>query len=207
MSEFLDTAIYAARQAGEYIKGVIEHEIKYEKKGAIDLVTDADRQVEKMIRDIVAERYPEHGFKAEEGTEHGGELSYLWLVDPIDGTTNFIHHFPFYCVSVALLKEDQLFVGCIYHPDRDECFTAERGRGAYLNGRKISVSKEQNLNDAFLATGFPYDIRTSDENNLREFNEFAIQALAIRRAGSAALDLAYVACGRFDGYWEMKVNP
>jgi myo-inositol-1(or 4)-monophosphatase len=207
MSEFLETAVLAATEAGKYIKSRAGRKISIEKKGDIDLVTDVDRRAEAIVRRIIAERYPEHRFKAEEGTEHGGDSRYLWLVDPLDGTTNFAHGFPFYCTSVALVKDDQIIAGCVYHPALDECFTAERGAGAFLNGKKISVSDAKDLGDSFLATGFPYDIRESNATNLHEFAEFAVRARAIRRAGSAALDLAYVACGRFDGYWEMKLSP
>ena len=207
MSEFLDTAVLAATEAGRYLKDRAGDKLTIEKKGDINLVTDVDRESEAIIRKIIAARYPEHRFTAEEGTEHGGNSPYIWFVDPLDGTTNYAHGFPFYCVSISLVKEDEIIAGCIYHPVLEECFTAERGAGAFLNGKKISVSKEENLGDAFLATGFPYDIRESKATNLREFAEFAVRARAIRRAGSAALDLAYVACGRFDGYWEMKLNP
>jgi len=207
MSNFLDTAILAATTAGKFIKEMVGREIRIEKKGEINLVTEVDKKSEKIIEEIIAERFPDHRFKAEEGTEHGGDSPYLWLVDPLDGTTNYAHGFPFYCVSISLVRDDDIITGCIYHPILGECFTAERGAGAYLNGRKISVSSEDNLGDSFLATGFPYDIRETEANNLRQFSEFAVRARAIRRAGSAALDLAYVACGRFDGYWEMKLNP
>jgi myo-inositol-1(or 4)-monophosphatase len=207
VSEYLDTAVFAARQAGDYLKARLGRKLQIEKKGDINLVTDVDRESEAMIRRIIAERYPDHRFKAEEGTEAGGDSEYIWLVDPLDGTTNFAHGFPFFCVSIALVKSNDIIAGCIHDPVIDECFTTEKGRGAFLNGKEISVSETQSLDDAFLATGFPYDIRETDDTNLPQFAEFAVTARAIRRAGSAALDLAYVACGRFDGYWEMKLNP
>ena len=129
------------------------------------------------------------------------------MVDPLDGTTNYAHGFSVYCVSIALLKNGKIILGCIYNPTLDECFSAEAGRGAFLNGLSISVSKTDNLDDSFLATGFPYDIRESDDDNLAEFSAFVKSSLAVRRAGSAALDLAYLACGRFDGFWEFKLAP
>jgi myo-inositol-1(or 4)-monophosphatase len=207
MSEFLETAIVAARMAGEFMKKRFGQAHRIEKKGEIDLVTDVDRESEEMIRRIIQQRFPDHRFRAEEGTEYSGQSPYLWLVDPLDGTTNYAHGFPFFCVSIALMKENEIVAGCVYNPIILELFTAEKGAGAFLNGSKISVSQTDTLGDSFLATGFPYDIRDSKETNLREFADFAVSARAIRRAGSAALDLAYVACGRFDGYWEMKLSP
>lgn len=207
MSQYLDLAVEAATKAGAFLRARFGQRLVIEKKGAINIVTDADRESERMIREMISSRFPDHRFKAEEGTEAGGESPYLWLVDPLDGTTNYAHGFPVYCVSVALVKESEILAGCIYNPNLDECFTAERGGGAFLNGKAIEVSRTVKLDDAFLATGFPYDIRTSEETNLREFAAFAVTARAIRRAGSAALDLAYLACGRFDGYWEQKLSP
>jgi myo-inositol-1(or 4)-monophosphatase len=207
MSAFLETAVCAAKESGNYLKQRFGQKLQIEKKGDINLVTDVDRKSEEIIRGIIAERYPDHGFRAEEGTEHSSKSPYLWLVDPLDGTTNYAHGFPFYCVSISLVRNNEIIAGCIYNPVLDECFTAEHGAGAFLGGARIRPSETDNLGDAFLATGFPYDIRTSSQTNLKEFSKFAVSARAIRRAGSAALDLAYVACGRFDGYWEMKLNP
>ena len=207
MSEYLDLAVEAATKAGAFLRARFGQRLVIEKKGAINIVTDADRESERIIREMISARFPSHRFKAEEGTEAGGESPFLWLVDPLDGTTNYAHGFPVYCVSVALVKESEILAGCIYNPNLDECFTAERGGGAFLNGKPIEVSRTVKLDDAFLATGFPYDIRVSGETNLPEFSAFAVAARAIRRAGSAALDLAYLACGRFDGYWEQKLSP
>ena len=207
MSEYLEAAVEAATRAGAFLKENLGRELVIEKKGAINIVTDIDRKSEKMIREIIEARFPEHGFKAEEGTESQQRSPFLWLVDPLDGTTNYAHGFPFYCVSVALVKDADIIAGCIYGPSLDECFTCARGSGGYFNGKRVKVSQTERLDDAFLATGFPYDIRTSRETNIKQFSAFALKSLAIRRAGSAALDLAYVACGRFDGYWEMKLSP
>lgn len=207
MSEFLDIAIKAAKEAGTLLSERFGKHLAIEKKGQVNLVTDADRESEKLIKEIILARFPQHSFKAEEGTESANRSRYLWLVDPLDGTTNYAHGFPVYCVSIALLEDDEVIVACIYNPNLDECFTAEKGKGAYFNGHPITPSRTKKLDDALLATGFPYDIRESTDNNLKEFAAFAVVARAIRRAGSAALDLAYTACGRFDGYWEFKLSP
>jgi myo-inositol-1(or 4)-monophosphatase len=207
MSEFLDVAIKAAREAGSLLLDLSGSRLNIEKKGKVDLVTDADRRSEDLIRKIISENFPDHQFIAEEGTESKGDSEYRWLVDPLDGTTNYAHGFPVWCVSVALTKGNDIITGCVYNPNLDECFTAETGSGAYLNGDKISVSGAEKLDDALLATGFPYDIRETDDDNLKEFTAFYKRAQAVRRAGAAALDLAYVACGRFDGFWEFKLSP
>jgi myo-inositol-1(or 4)-monophosphatase len=207
MSDFLDVAVEAARQAGRLLLDLSGSHLKVEKKGTVDLVTDADRRSEDLIRSIIAEKFPDHEFIAEEGTRSKSSSQYRWLVDPLDGTTNYAHGFPVWCVSIALLKGNDIITGCIYDPNLDECFTAETGSGAYLNGEKISVSDTEKLDDSLLATGFPYDIRETDDDNLKEFTAFYKRAQAVRRAGAAALDLAYVACGRFDGFWEFKLSP
>ncbi|HBC47908.1 MAG TPA: inositol monophosphatase [candidate division Zixibacteria bacterium] len=207
MSEFLDIAMRAARAAGSLLLEKQRVGFSVEKKGDVDLVTNADRESEALIRKIIFEKFPDHSFQAEEGTVSTQKSPYLWIVDPLDGTTNFAHSFPVWCVSIGLLQNGISIAGCVYNPNLDELFTAEWGEGAFLNGKKIAVSKATKLSEALLATGFPYDIRDSNKNNLTEFSAFAISAQAIRRAGSAALDLAYVACGRFDGYWEFKLRP
>ena len=207
MSEYLDTAIKAAKEAGALLADRFGKHLEIEKKGEVNLVTDADRDSEKLIKEFILSRHPEHSFKAEEGTKFDKNSRYLWLVDPLDGTTNYAHGFPVYCVSIALIDSSKPIAACIYNPNLDECFTAEKDEGAFLNGHLIKPSHTARLDDALLATGFPYDIRESVENNLHEFASFAIVARAIRRAGSAALDLAYTACGRFDGYWEFKLSP
>lgn len=207
MSEYLETAVQAARDAGALLKERFGKLLVIEKKGEINLVTDADRASEDLIKKIISGKFPGHNIKAEEGTDTHHSSDYLWLVDPLDGTSNFAHGFPVYSVSIALMKISELIAACVYNPNLNECFTAERGAGAYLNGRSIRVSSANSLDNSFMATGFPYDIRESSENNLAEFAAFSISSLAIRRAGSAALDLSYIACGRFDGYWEQKLSP
>ena len=207
MSNYLTLAERAAREAGRLLAERFHGSLKIEKKGQVNLVTDVDRQSEELLKKIILSEFPDHGFRAEEGTESGTDSEYLWLVDPLDATTNYAHGFPVYCVSIALLRNNEIITGCIYNPNLDECFTAEPGKGAFLNGERIAVSGTECLDDSLLATGFPYDIRESDDNNLREFAAFATSARAVRRAGSAALDTAYVACGRFDGFWEFKLAP
>ena len=207
MSVFLKIAEQAAREAGRLVLEMRKNERKIEKKGKVDLVTDADRASENLIREIIKSNFPAHQFVAEEGTLAKSDSEYKWLVDPLDGTTNYAHGLPVYCVSIGLLKGNKIIAGTIYNPNLDECFTAESGKGAFLNGKPIHVSKTKLLDDSLLATGFPYDIRETDDDNLKEFTAFYKKAQAVRRAGAAALDLAYVACGRFDGFWEFKLAP
>jgi len=206
MNEYSAVAEKAARTAGEYIQKRFRDPLRIEKKGEVNLVTNIDRESERMIKEIILNEYPDHQLLAEEGEKSVTDSEYLWLVDPLDGTTNYAHGFPVYCVSIALLKKGHIIAGCIFNPNLDECFTAIKGNGAFLNNRPIKVSNEGVLGDSLLATGFPYDIRESEDDNIKEFTAFAKSARAVRRAGSAALDLAYVACGRFDGFWEFKLS-
>ena len=204
-----------AREAGALIKGYSERGVTMEYKGDVDLVTVADRESEALIKRRLVEAFPEHGIYGEEGTRErlGGE--FRWYVDPLDGTTNFAHGFPVFCVVLGLerrgvgLREDEdgeMVAGVIYDPLRDECFVAERGKGAWLNGRRIFVSKTRTLQEALTGTGFPSQKR-HDSPNVHFYQEVTLRSHGVRRAGSAALDLAYVACGRLDGYWEFKLNP
>jgi myo-inositol-1(or 4)-monophosphatase len=204
-----------ARRAGALLREAYDQPVSITNKGKIDLVTQSDRDSEALILAAIKERYPHHGILAEESGEFRGEItaaapdgsSFVWMVDPLDGTTNFAHKFPIFSVSMALRDGDDLLIGVVYDPLRDECFTAARGMGARLNGVPFTVSSVNALDQALLATGFPYDSHTAEDNNLTAFGVFMRRAQAIRRAGSAALDLAYVACGRFDGYWEMRLYP
>jgi len=207
VSEFVDIAVKAAKDAGSLLLDMRDSNLTIEKKGMVDLVTNADRASEKLIREVIDSNFPSHQFVAEEGTLAKSESEYKWLVDPLDGTTNYAHGFPVWCIAIGLLKGSEIIAGCIYNPNLDECFTAEKGKGAFLNGKPIHVSETAKLDDALLATGFPYDIRTSGDDNLKEFTAFYKKAQAVRRAGAAALDLAYVACGRLDGFWEFKLSP
>ena len=166
-----------------------------------------DHRAEAAVIEILEKAFPDHGILTEEGKGREGSGSYRWILDPLDGTTNYAHGYPFFCVSLALEKDGQIVWGIIYDPLREELFAAEAGRGATVNGRALQVSVTRHIRQSFLCTGFPYDMRESSEDNLHYFSRFAKTAQAIRRDGSAALDLCYVAMGRFDGFWEMKLNP
>ncbi len=202
----LETATKAARAGGRYlIESLTEHHA-IDFKGEVNLVTEADRRSERMIFDIISSAFPDDQFLAEEGTSSEGRSGYIWIVDPLDGTTNFAHGLPHFCVSIAVAQGNELKAACIFNPNLDECFTAVAGEGAFLNQKSIGVSAIAKLSDSLLATGFPYDIRRTDDDNLANFARFYKSSQGVRRAGSAALDLAYVACGRFDGFWEHKLS-
>jgi myo-inositol-1(or 4)-monophosphatase len=180
---------------------------KVELKGEINLVTEVDRICEQRIVEIIQKTFPEHNILTEETPMPEGSSPYRWIIDPLDGTTNYAHGYPFFCTSIALEFEGAIILGAIYDPLLDELFTAQQDHGAFLNGERISVSATPRLIEALLCTGFPYDLRESSVNNMDHFNNFIMEARAIRRDGSAALDLCYVAAGRFDGFWELKLNP
>ena len=205
----LNFATEIAREAGNLLVqrlGVA----KITSKGDINLVTEADIAAEELIIERIRSHYPQHGILAEESGEAilvGGRRSeWKWIIDPLDGTTNYAHGYPCFCVSIALEHDGELTLGVVYDPMRDEMFAAERGQGATLNDRRIRVSSVDELNCAMLCTGFPYNVRERPDF-AREFAKFTMEAQAVRRDGSAALDLAYVACGRFDGFWEDGLNP
>jgi len=204
---YLEEARFIARKAGEMLKRNIDTSAEIHFKGVVDLVTDFDNQAQRMIFDHLSACFPDHDFLGEEGLkqEQGQELR--WIIDPLDGTTNYAHGFPIFCVSIALQRASEVVLGVVYDPMRDEMFSAVVGEGARLDGRAIRVSAVDDLNISLVATGFPYDIRESAVNNIDHFNHFLVRVQAIRRCGSAALDLCYVACGRFDGFWELKLHP
>jgi myo-inositol-1(or 4)-monophosphatase len=196
-----------ARQAGEILRagfGKI-HEIHY--KGVIDVVTEIDKRSEDFLLGEIRKRYPNHRIFAEESGELPGERDFIWYVDPLDGTVNYTHGMPIYSVSIGYVEGGSPRLGCVYDPSRDECFTAERGRGAWLNGEPITASDVGDLDRSLLGTGFAYDIRSNENNNLDHFVRFATHTQAVRRLGSAALDLCYVAAGMFDGFWELHLEP
>lgn len=205
----LNFAVEMARDAG----GVLMQKLgaaRISNKGDIDLVTEADVASENLIIERIRSYFPQHGILAEESGEAvlvGGKRSeWKWVVDPLDGTTNYAHGYPCFCVSIALEHNGVVEIGVIYDPVRDEMFAAERGNGATLNGRRIRVSEVEELKDAMLCTGFPYNVRERPDFT-RDFANFTMAAQAVRRDGSAAIDLAYVACGRFDGFWEDGLSP
>lgn len=198
----------AARQAGSLLTEAAHTGFRIEHKQTINLVTDADHQAEQRIIDIIHNAFPTHSVLAEErGLTEQPPSRYKWVIDPLDGTTNFAHGFPAYCVSIGVECEGLGIVGVVYDPTRKELFTAQLGHGAQLNGVSIAVSSTNHLDQALLVTGFAYDIRETSNNNLDHFARFALQVQGLRRTGTAALDLCYVAAGRFDGFWEVKLNP
>ncbi|MFH1093105.1 MAG: inositol monophosphatase family protein [Candidatus Omnitrophota bacterium] len=202
----LNAAVQAALIAGDMIKSRFGKTQNIRFKGSINIVTDTDIKAEKLIVKTLKQRFPQYGFLAEEG--YGQDKgSDRWIIDPLDGTTNFAHGFPFFAVSIALEKDGQIRTGVVYDPIHQELFTAVWGKGAYLNKKKIRVSKVNNLGKAFLATGFSYDFKEKKDNNIDNFSKFLMASMAVRRAGAAVIDLCYVACGRFDGFWEMDLQP
>jgi myo-inositol-1(or 4)-monophosphatase len=203
----LNFAIRVAQDAGRLLRDRLGGAIDIGHKGSINLVTDVDLASEKLIREAIATHYPRHEVLAEEGGLSESISEYRWIVDPLDGTTNYAHGYPVFCVSIALECQGEVVVGVVYDPMRDELFTAERGTGAAFNNRGIHVSKTGDLLESILSTGFPYDIKTSTLTNLNHWENFAMNAQALRRDGAAALDLCYVACGRFDGFWELNLSP
>ena len=205
----LNFAIQIARDAGSLLLQRLGS-AQIRNKGDIDLVTEADLASEELIIERIRSHYPQHGILAEESGEAvqvGPDRSeWKWIIDPLDGTTNYAHGYPCFCVSIAVEHAGVIAIGVIYDPLRDEMFAAERGQGATLNDRRIRVSAVDDLNRAMLCTGFPYNVRERPDF-ARDFTNFTMEAQAVRRDGSAALDLAYVACGRFDGFWEDGLNP
>ena len=205
---FLATAVQAVTKAGAMQAAGRDH-LHIEKKGAIDLVTQIDREVEEMFRALIAQRFPEHVVLAEEFVTLGdreNEAEYCWVFDPVDGTTNYAHGLPIFCSACSLERNGHPIAAAIYDPSRRELFTAERGVGAWMNGVPLRVSAADALIDSLLCTGFPYTVQTDSGYLLGLFGDFLGRARAVRRLGSAAIDLAYVAAGRFDGFWEVKLN-
>lgn len=207
MHPMLNIAIRAARVAGDLIQRSADNvnQLTISKKSKSDFVTEVDRMAEQEIIKIIKSAYPEHSILAEESGKTEGN-HYTWVIDPLDGTTNFIHGYPQYAVSIALKNKNKTEVGVIYDPLRDELFTAEKGGGATLNNRRIRVSKQTVLNEALLGTGFPFKYPQHLEAYLKMFGDLTLETAGIRRAGSAALDLAYVATGRLDGFWEIGLK-
>ncbi len=207
LNKFLIEARTAAQKAGQLLKANIDKAAKVSFKGEVDLVTDFDYKAQNLIFDYLSQRFPDHDFLGEEGFQQQQRKNWRWIVDPLDGTTNYAHHFPIFCVSLALEWKGKIVLGVIYDPMREEMFSALKGHGAFLNDQRIYVSGVNDLDKSLVATGFPYDLRQSKINNTNHFNNFLLRVQAIRRCGSAAMDLCYVACGRFDGFWELKLKP
>ena len=203
----IDQATKIALAAGVILREKLEAGVSIEHKGRIDLVTDADRAAEAFIVQELRKVFPSHGILGEEGARIEGTSDYLWVIDPVDGTTNFAHGFPYFSVSLGLVKGDEVVLGIVHNPMSQECFVAERGSGAFLNGQKLSVSKQTTLEASLLTTGFPYDIATTDETNLKSFELVNKVSQGVRCLGSAALDLCHVASGRLEGFWERSLQP
>ncbi len=202
-----EIAVQAAIKGGQVLMQKFGRVLSVRHKGAVDLVTDADKEAEEAIVSVLRGTFPRHDILAEESDHGRSDSNYRWIIDPLDGTTNYAHGFPWFAVSIALEVEGDVCLGVIYNPFHREMFIAEKGRGAFLNDIQIVVSQTAKLSDSLLATGFPYDRKESPENNYDHFVNFQMSAQACRRAGAASLDLAYTAAGRFDGYWEMKLKP
>jgi myo-inositol-1(or 4)-monophosphatase len=207
---FLATAAEIVLRAGDIQIARQESGFRIDKKGTIDLVTDVDLECERMCRAVIAERFPHHDVLAEELSSSPTERAastHRWVFDPLDGTTNYAHGLPIFCASLALEINGRPEAAAVYDPTRRELFTAERGEGAYLNGVRLRVSSADRLIDSLLVTGFPYDMHKQSDDLVYLFGAFLRRARAVRRLGSAALDLCYVAAGRFDGFWEQHLKP
>jgi myo-inositol-1(or 4)-monophosphatase len=203
---FLQVAMTAAKEAGRIQMLHLGHSHSIEYKGEIDPVTIVDKLCEKAIVQMISDTFPDHDFLTEESPFEGKGSPWRWVIDPLDGTTNYFHGFPFFCVSIGLEVNREVRLGVVYSPVLSEIFHAEKGKGAFLNGSRLSVSRNNDLNRSFLSTGFPYDVREHPDRYLRYFRQFLIKSFGIRRPGSAAIDLCYLAAGRFDGFWELKLH-
>ena len=206
MPSYLETSAEIGREAGALLASYFERHIGFELKGEFDLVTEADRASERLVVERLRSHFPTHSIVAEEGGGHKGSSDFCWYVDPLDGTTNFAHGFPMFNVTMALEQAGQLIAGIIFDPTRNEMFSTERGGGAYLNDRPIHVSKVARVEETLVATGFP-SLKRHENVNVHFYYQLAMVTHGVRRAGSAALDLAYVASGRLDGFWEFGLNP
>ena len=208
---FLATAIDIVVRAGDIQLRRFHQDFRVDKKGAIDLVTEVDLEVERMCREVLGERFPSHAILAEElggaADATAGTSEFCWVFDPIDGTTNYAHGLPIFCAALGLEINGRVEIGAVFDPSRQELFTAERGVGAFLNGTRMAVSAADALLDAVLVTGFPYDIHQDADSVLGLFGAFVKKARAVRRLGAAALDMCYVAAGRRDGFWEQRLRP
>ncbi len=205
----INIAIEAAREAGKFLLENVGNVKNIERKigQATNLVTEIDKHSEALIIKKIQQHFPAHAILGEESGAHEQKSDYRWIIDPLDGTTNFTHGLPIFCVTIGIEYDGEIIAGIIYDPNRDELFSAEKGKGAFLNGKKIFVSKTDSLINSLLVTGFPYNVNENPQNVIEHFVNFLPKAQGVRRLGSAAIDLAYVACGRFDGYWEVILHP
>jgi len=206
-NELIETAVQAAQQAGKILKQKVNTALQIDLKGRVNLVTEADRQSEETILKIISEKFPDHQILTEERPFIEGQSAFKWIIDPLDGTTNFVHGFPFFSVSIGLEYQKELWLGVVLAPLLNETFTAFRHQGAFLNGKPIQVSKVNKLSSSLVSTGFPYEENENFKRNFELFRKIYPQTQGVRRAGSAAIDLCYIACGRFDGFWELDLNP
>lgn len=202
-----EVALRAAKKAGRILIKGQQGELQVSYKGDLNLVTNVDTLSEEAIVALINRRFPDHQILAEEGHDRTEPSPYRWIIDPVDGTTNYAHHFPFSCVSIAVEVRGKIHLGVVLDPFRNELFFAEKGKGAFLNDRPLRVSTVASLSKSLLVTGFAYDVRTDPVNNFNHFINFSMKGQGVRRTGSAALDLCYVAAGRFDGFWELKLKP
>jgi myo-inositol-1(or 4)-monophosphatase len=207
--EQLDFAIELARAAGDVLKHYSGREKQVELKGRANLVTVADKESEALIISRIRQRYPNHSILAEESGASGSSDASegKWIIDPLDGTTNFAHQYPFFCVSIAFEQAGEIRCGAVYDPWRDEMFSGARGMGSFVNGQRLRVSDAPTLRSSLIMTGFPYGFRDKITRILSQFEDFLVESQAVRRGGSAALDLCYAALGRVDGFWEMDLHP
>jgi myo-inositol-1(or 4)-monophosphatase len=206
LASYLEIAMEIARESGALLATYFEKRVGFELKGDFDLVTEADRASERLVVERLRSHFPAHSIVAEEGGGHEGKSEFRWYVDPLDGTTNFAHGYPIYNVTMGLERDGEMLVGVVFDPSRQEMFSAERGAGAYLNNRRIRVSAAKRLEDSLVATGFPSRKRHLNVN-IHFYHQMAMATHGVRRGGSAAIDLAYVACGRLDAFWEFGLNP
>ena len=205
----IQLAIEAALEAGKFLKESVGKVLEVERKFGqeTNLVTQIDKKAEEIIINKIRKKYPDHDFLAEESGSHNKQSEYRWVIDPLDGTLNFTHGVPLFSVSIAVELRGEVIAGVVYEPNLDELFTAEKGKGAFLNKKPIHVSRVDTMIESMMVTGFPYTIRDNPENAVQHFVNLLMKAQGIRRLGSAAVDLCYVACGRFEGFWEVALNP
>jgi myo-inositol-1(or 4)-monophosphatase len=207
LQDFFQTALTAAQVAGNIVRQNLNKSLEIDFKGRANAVTQVDRKSENTIISIIKDKYSDHSIIAEERPAIDTNSDYKWIIDPLDGTTNYIHGFPVFSISIALALRNEAILGVVYDPTREELFSAIKNSGAYLNKNKISVSKVKNLSAALVATGFPYEIQENFYLNMKIFQNMYKNTQGVRRAGSAAIDLCYVAGGRLDGFWEFDLNP